>query len=301
MRDDTTKFKKHLLEKSIAVTSVYSIFVNVLTNNYSTEGEAHDFWEYIYVDEGKLLLENDNKYFELVKGDFFLHQPMGYHRHYVMDSEATLFITSFDCDSPILKDIAERKIAINPMAKMIMRESISLSNNIFCEIKPPFEFIKLDQYDKLYEQMLSNTIENVLLSVLSAEEDVAPFNLTLINDYAEGKELSSVIHAYMVEHLYTSVSIEDLCKLVGLGKTTLSHRFKEEAGVSIIEYYNSLKISKAEELIASGKFNVTQVSIALNFTTSQYFSKVFKKYTGVSPKEYSNNLKKKKIGRLVYK
>ena len=71
----------------------------------------------------------------------------------------------------------------------------------------------------------------------------------------------------------------------------LSELFKSQCSMSIISYFNKQKIEYAKKLIRENKMNITEVSNALSFDNPQYFSRVFKKFAGVSPREFTNSLK----------
>ena len=64
-------------------------------------------------------------------------------------------------------------------------------------------------------------------------------------------------------------------------------KLKEKTGFSIKEYYNQLKISEAKKMLREKNMNLTQISIALLYNSPQYFSRAFKKVTGMTPLEYS--------------
>ena len=57
-----------------------------------------------------------------------------------------------------------------------------------------------------------------------------------------------------------------------------------------MEYVNILKIAEAKKLIREKNNNFMQISNMLNFNNPHYFSKVFKKITGLSPREYMNTV-----------
>lgn len=88
----------------------------------------------------------------------------------------------------------------------------------------------------------------------------------------------------MTEHLYDSFSINLLCSALNYSKTYLSTLFKKHRGVSLMHYYNALKIKEAKKLLSS--HSVSETAYRLSFNTPYYFTKVFKKYEGLSPSEY---------------
>ena len=75
----------------------------------------------------------------------------------------------------------------------------------------------------------------------------------------------------------------------------LSTAFKKQAGESFTSYVSEIKIEKAKELIGSRQYMMYEVSDLLGFDTPFYFSKVFKKVTGMSPKEFEAASYMKKV------
>ena len=64
--------------------------------------------------------------------------------------------------------------------------------------------------------------------------------------------------------------------------------FKKETGFSIIEYFNKLKIEEAKKLIVERADSLTEIALKLGFEDYNYFSRLFKKHTGYSPKQYQH-------------
>lgn len=69
----------------------------------------------------------------------------------------------------------------------------------------------------------------------------------------------------------------------------LGQLFKKEMLIPFKQYLTEIRIEKAKELLRSGEYKVYQVSGMVGYQTTQYFSTVFKKVTGVSPAEYVQN------------
>jgi len=68
------------------------------------------------------------------------------------------------------------------------------------------------------------------------------------------------------------------------------HIFKKDTGFSIGEWFNSIKINKAKELLANTKLPVKKISKEIGYKTVQGFIKMFKKETGINPYKYRKNL-----------
>ena len=66
--------------------------------------------------------------------------------------------------------------------------------------------------------------------------------------------------------------------------------FRTIAGTGPLNYFNILKIEESKKLIKETEYNITQVSNKLGFNSVHYFSRLFKKITGVSPTEYEKTV-----------
>ena len=73
---------------------------------------------------------------------------------------------------------------------------------------------------------------------------------------------------------------------MGLTNSWLSTKFKEEVGIGFAEYLNNVRVNEAQKLIDEGRYMIYEVSEKVGFASSQYFSKIFKQVTGLTPNEY---------------
>jgi YesN/AraC family two-component response regulator len=64
--------------------------------------------------------------------------------------------------------------------------------------------------------------------------------------------------------------------------------FKQEMGVTFTDYLNQVRINKSCELLTNTSLNLIDVSLQAGFDDQSYFSKVFKKLKGITPKSYRN-------------
>lgn len=102
----------------------------------------------------------------------------------------------------------------------------------------------------------------------------------------------------MKEHIRSHVTIEQICKDNLVGRSRLQKIFKNQCGLGIIDYFSKLKINSAKELIRSRHMNFTQISDYLGYTSIHYFSRQFKKETGMTPSEYASSIKAMSEGKF---
>ena len=79
---------------------------------------------------------------------------------------------------------------------------------------------------------------------------------------------------------------ENLISLSGLSYSYFKKLFIDKYGCPPVKYITKLKINRACELLMTGKFSISEIANLCGFENVYYFSNVFKKHTGVSPKNY---------------
>ena len=91
---------------------------------------------------------------------------------------------------------------------------------------------------------------------------------------------------FISDHAHESVGIDDVASAVGLSRSSLTRRFREEIGKSITEYITEAKIRDAKRLLRYSDKSFGEIAATLAFSSQAYFQTVFKKETGFTPGEY---------------
>lgn len=90
---------------------------------------------------------------------------------------------------------------------------------------------------------------------------------------------------YIMDHIREALTIEDLAQVAILSVSRFKQKFKTEMGTSPRSFINFHKVELAKQLLLEGH-SVTDVAMELSFSSSNYFSSVFRRYTYFSPSEY---------------
>jgi len=106
---------------------------------------------------------------------------------------------------------------------------------------------------------------------------------------AYSRHVSQAI-VFILEKYSDIVTLELAAGAIGLNPSYLSRIFKEETQSTFSEYVNRVRIDAARKLLGSGQYTIKQISNLTGFTTYNYFFKVFKEMTGVTPQAYLNGL-----------
>lgn len=102
------------------------------------------------------------------------------------------------------------------------------------------------------------------------------------------------IKQYIMEHSHEDISLETLAQKVKLSPIYISKMFKEKLGVNYIDFLTECRIEKAKKLLGDPAKSIKEITFEVGYHEPNYFSKVFKKISAVSPKEYRKTLLSKK-------
>lgn len=97
-----------------------------------------------------------------------------------------------------------------------------------------------------------------------------------------------VVHAmkYIKEHYQRDISLSELAEVAGVSPNYLSRLFKEETGINFVDWLNKLRIEKAVQLMENSTMKIYEIAEKVGFSNYKYFSSIFKKITGHTPKQY---------------
>ena len=242
----------------------------------------HDDHELYYMLKGKTKYFIGNDIYEVNSGDFVFIPSGILHK---TDSEDCLnherILVSFD-DSlfdkktmPVINEMKNHRIIHIPENKLVILE------DLLYKIESEFS------EEKKYHSVLFDIYIIELVTLLCRYKyDYMP-NL---NDY------DNIIHSianYIKENYSTNISLEKLSHEFSMSKSHISRKFKSYTGIGINEYITYVRISEAQRMLRESRLSVTKISQQCGFNDSNYFSSVFKKFKGITPKSYQLNLRKK--------
>ena len=132
-----------------------------------------------------------------------------------------------------------------------------------------------------YELVCHNLLEILLIKILRHQH----FDLEVGKQSKATKDISFIKH-YLETYYHESFQLEDLASMTHLSRFYISHSFKKEIGMSPMEYLIDIRIKESKILLRTTNYSISQVADIVGFTTPTYFSKQFRKSTGISPTDY---------------
>jgi two-component system response regulator YesN len=91
---------------------------------------------------------------------------------------------------------------------------------------------------------------------------------------------------YMSKNYAENLSLEDVAREVYVSGAYLSRLFSKETGLSFTDNLNQIRIMHARELLADYRLHVSETAYQVGFNDPKYFSQVFRKFTGRTPREF---------------
>lgn len=127
-------------------------------------------------------------------------------------------------------------------------------------------------------------VENVTkkLKKLLIKEDIE------LSNEETPKDLWNKILDYIKKNYMKKIQVQDICSELYISSTTFYNAFKANSDETFIEYLTHFRLEKAKPLLRSTSKTIHEVSEAVGIKDHYYFSKIFKKYTGMTALEYRN-------------
>lgn len=119
-----------------------------------------------------------------------------------------------------------------------------------------------------------------------------------VNQLYKGTQASRLIldvSNYINRHMSEQITVEAMSKEFFMSRSYLSKRFKAESNVTLTDFILTKKTDEAKHLLRYTKQSLTAISLHLGFSSPGHFSRVFRKYASVSPKEYRKKYTKEYV------
>jgi len=106
------------------------------------------------------------------------------------------------------------------------------------------------------------------------------------------EERLEVVKRYIEEHIQEKITVGDLANLIHINEQHLMRIFKRETGQSVVEYITERRIIIASNLLKDTEYSVNFIADCVGCENYSYFTKLFKRFTGFTPREYRMQFKK---------
>ncbi len=279
--------------------------------------ESYDFSQIFLVMSGTgVFTTEDGRQCPLSSG-MMIYRPAGHASKYEWTSKKVSFaLISFVCQSEAMQVFERAPFVLNEEERAILLDVMKTGSRI-CE--------QIDNSDALCSSTIPSAsrgvrgmrlradVPQVVLSFIyaSLERFLAMTYCRLsgiplgdgdnqkAGNYIHGASMVLEVKKYLADHLEERITLEEICNHFWISQTSLSKLFRREVGGGVIEYFIDLKIEEAKRRIISSPKTFTNVAEDLGFSSVNYFSRVFKVKTGMTPTEYSKSASKRRASLMV--
>jgi AraC family transcriptional regulator of arabinose operon len=98
--------------------------------------------------------------------------------------------------------------------------------------------------------------------------------------------------AYIDEHFAEDIGLADIAAASNLSASRLSGLFRQQTGASVMAYRNELRLVKAAQLLLHSNLRIADIGQRVGYTEQAFFSRIFRKHLGMSPRQYRSNMPK---------
>lgn len=263
-------------------------FMDELLKEDSRKLHRHDCWEINYIVRGTGAYYIEDEKVGINEGDIYLFHNMIYHKA-ATTSDIRILVITFD--PKILWTGQNDYCHIIPFykRKVYFKELYERDTVEYGEVKTQLQKL-LKEYKKKdagYPVMIQSCLLNILMNLYRF--DLRKGNIEKDGPIKLGKyERIRPVLEYLSKHYAERVTMDQITRGTGLSKTSITCCFREVMSCTVFEYLDSLRISKSCMDLRASSNTITDVALTNGFNSSSYFNRVFKKYIGVSPREYRN-------------
>lgn len=284
------------LKEEFPIKEIFSIHYFEYMSDFTFAGESHDFWEFLCVDKGTVNVVAGTDTYSLNKGDIIFHKPNEFHNVKANGIVApNLVVITFACNAPAMNFFKDKILQVGEGERELLGQLIKEAKNTYAYgLDDPYceKLVHQNEVPFGAEQLIKTYLQQILIRLVRTYSDshvkvMLPESILSNND----DDIFNKVKAYMESHIDCQLTLEQICKDNLVGRSILQKLFKEKVQCGVINYFCFLKINTAKQLIRNKHMNFTQVADSLGYSSIHYFSRQFKKTTGMTPSEYVSSIK----------
>ncbi|MBD3239618.1 MAG: helix-turn-helix domain-containing protein [Chitinivibrionales bacterium] len=256
---------------------------------------GHDFVELVYVNAGSGVHEHAGRRYPIFAGDCFAVLPGERHgyaqgrdlhitnvlfvpellRHHASDlTHTTGFVRFFAIEPLFRRETAFRhKLHLSASAQQTVRKLCAQLGR------------ELRMRESGYKSLCTGLLLQLVVFV-SRCFDKSIQSSTVREDFDGKQSMVQAAIAYLESNYADDVRVDDIARSAFISPSRLSHVFKDTTGMSLMDYLTQIRIDRAQQLLAETDESITAISFELGIQSPTYFTRLFRRMTGVSPSEY---------------
>jgi AraC-like DNA-binding protein len=228
-------------------------------------------YQLIYVTRGRGSFESAGRSYPVVPGTVMIVFP-GVRHHYKPEFEVgwTEYWVGFK--GPYA-DTLQKQGFLSPGRPVY---EVGLQNSLLSLYEQIFELVQSQQ--PLYQVRASSRVLTLIAEIIAHERRTV--------QHSSSESLVERAKFMMEENIYREVTLDGFGEMLGVSTSHLNSVFKSYTSMTPYQYFISIKIRKAKELLEMGTLPIKEVAYRLGFEDQYYFSRLFRKKAGIAPSRW---------------
>ncbi len=280
-----------LFEYIDTLNSPYEAFwVDSHNQNDPTRPHWHYYMELIYVVSGQIYVECEQQKMLLSPGGIAIFHPKLIHNVYPSDPGNYRYgVLKFDISRlNINNSYTPRLRTLFEHARMEAAQMFFPGDQVQnLPIETTFStcIAELEQKDYGYDMIVHASLCNLLIGIIRIWRGKGLDTAEAITSSADTNSIDSITE-YIDEHSHETLLVENLAERCNMSYSYFAKNFKQIYGRSCKEYIEFVRVCKAEELLLFTDFDLSYISQETGFADCSHLIKIFKRWKGITPKQY---------------
>jgi len=233
----------------------------------------HEYYVIGFIEKGQRFLSCKNKEYIIEPGDLLLFNPHDNHTCEQIDGKTLDYrcinIQPENMSKAIFEITGKEHLPYFTPQVVFHSELVAVLRELHqMIIEEEKDFRKEEIYFFLLEQLVEEYTEQQVPA-----------------DRSEQSMEVKAICEFLEEYYMENITLDDLCKLTGLSKYYLLRSFTKQKGISPYSYLETIRIDKAKKMLEQG-LPPMEAALQTGFVDQSHFSNFFKKFIGLTPKQY---------------
>jgi AraC-like DNA-binding protein len=242
------------------------------SHHYRSRKKGANEYIFIYCTEGEGRLEIAGEQTKVLPNHFYII-PKNTAHEYQADERNPWSIYWMHFDGNMVQNLFDRYRANQQKARIV-----------------PFENYRIDLFNQIFQILNSDYVaprlEYANILGLNFISSFIFFEIDRSMHLKGHNDLVFTIVDFLTKNLDKTLKSEDIAKEFNYSSSYLFNLFKKRTGYSLIHFFNLKKIQKACEYLNYTDLSVKEISYRMGFQDPLYFSRLFKRYMGISPRAY---------------
>lgn len=253
---------------------------------------THDSLEILFLRKGAMHVELNQDCIQLKEGELLIINPFDIHGGIIHPEDKYV---SYSCLMLELKSymLDFKGNILDRILSGILEGALRFDAKLDAEHTSTARLINIiDQLQSEYESSmdaLTASSECRLMSgVYSLLSELVPLAFEAPSAFVKGHDVLFIrsVNQYICENYASQITIEAICSALGFGERNFYRLFRQNFGTTFISYLREYRIQRALRDYSASNLPITEIAAAVGFTDYCYFSRSFRRMTGVSPSAY---------------